>query len=201
VETAAGRIATEVVINAAGVYAPRICGLAGFEAPIRPRRGQILVTAPSLVKIHRCMISARYIAVKYDPDLARGDGEGVSVEQTEAGNLILGSTREFAGFDRGTTVEGMARIAARTAALLPFLAGLDVIRSFAGLRPYTPDGLPLLGPVKGLKGFYMAAGHEGDGIALSPVTGALIARMVTGEDPGFPMDAFAPDRFGGEGRA
>lgn len=204
VETAAGRIETDVVVNAAGAHAPDIGHLAGLSVPIKPRRGQIVVTEACRPMIRHCMISAKYISAKYNPGIAAGGGEGVSIEQTENGNLLLGSTREFVGYDNRTTSGAMRRIAAHTADIIPALARLHVIRAFAGLRPYTPDGLPILGPVDGPSGFIMAAGHEGDGIALSPITGALIAQMIATGKTDFPLEAFHLNRFhttGMEGRA
>ena len=195
IETSRGTIAAGAVVNAAGAAAPRIGRMLGLEIPIRPRRGQILVTRAVPPLVTRCMISARYIAAKYNPDLAGGGDEGISIEQTERGNLLLGSTREFVGFDRCTTIAGLRRVAARTVALLPALKHVDVIRSFAGLRPYTPDGLPILGSVDGVPGFFMAAGHEGDGIALSPVTGHLMAQLIVDGRTDFPLDAFRLARF------
>ena len=195
VETDQGRFSAGVVVNAAGVLATRIGEMAGIHVPIRPRRGQLLVTGAVKPMIGHCFISAGYIAAKYNPDGAKGAGEGISVEQTESGNLLLGSTREFVGFDRRTTVEGLRGIARRTMAVLPRLSDLNVIRSFAGLRPYTPDGLPILGPVKGVDGLIMAAGHEGDGIALSPITGKLIAQFIVEGRTEIPLDPFRLERF------
>jgi sarcosine oxidase subunit beta len=169
--------------------------MVGITVPIRPRRGQLLVTAATKPMIKGCFISARYIAAKHNPDLAKGKGEGIAIEQTESGNLLLGSTREFVGFDRRTTVEGLRGIARRTMAVLPGLSALNVIRSFAGLRPYTPDGLPILGPVEGVEGFIMAAGHEGDGIALSPITGELMAQFIAEGRTEIPLEPFRLERF------
>jgi glycine/D-amino acid oxidase-like deaminating enzyme len=196
VETDQGRFSAGVVVNAAGVYAPRLGEMVGITVPIRPRRGQLLVTGATRPMIQGCFISARYIAAKHNPELAKGKGEGIAIEQTESGNLLLGSTREFAGFDRRTTVEGLRGIARRTMAVLPGLSALNVIRSFAGLRPYTPDGLPILGPVEGVDGFIMAAGHEGDGIALSPITGELIAQYIVEGRTEISLDPFRLKRFG-----
>jgi glycine/D-amino acid oxidase-like deaminating enzyme len=196
IETNKGRLYADTVVNAAGVWAPRIAAMAGIAIPIRPRRGQILVTRAVAPLISHCMISASYITAKYNPQLARAAGEGISIEQSEAGNLLLGATREFVGYDRRTTIAGIRRIARKTGALLPALARLDVIRSFAGLRPYTPDGLPILGPVQGLAGFVMAAGHEGDGIALAPVTGQLVAQSILDGRSDIPLDDFRLERFG-----
>jgi len=196
VETDQGRFSAGVVVNAAGVYAPWIGEMAGISVPIRPRRGQLLVTGAMRPMIQGCFISARYIAAKHNPELAKGKGEGIAIEQTESGNLLLGSTREFVGFDWRTTMEGLCGIARRTKAVLPELSALDVIRSFAGLRPYTPDGLPILGPVDGLDGLIMAAGHEGDGIALSPITGELISQYIVEGRTEIPLDPFRLERFG-----
>ncbi len=189
-----GEIATPVVINAAGARAPEVGRWVGLEIPITPRRGQILVTAAVPPLIRHCLISARYVAAKFDPEIARS-GMGFSVEQTDTGNFLIGSTREFVGFDRRTTLEGLRTIAARIAPVLPALNRVPVIRAFGGLRPYTPDGLPILGPVAGVEGFVMAAGHEGDGIALSAVTGEIIADWVAAGRTQFPLDAFRLERF------
>ena len=69
-----------------------------------------------------------------------------------------------------------------------------MIRSFAGLRPYTPDGLPYVGEVDQVKGYFMAAGHEGDGIALAPETGRLLTEsIVNGDDE--PLLVYSPNRL------
>ncbi len=187
-------VATPLVINAAGARAAEVGRWAGLDVPITPRRGQILVTAAVPPLIRHCLISARYVAAKFDPEIARS-GMGFSVEQTDSGNLLIGSTREFVGFDRSTTAEGLRTIAARIAPVIPALKQVPVIRAFAGLRPYTPDGLPILGPVSGLEGFIMAAGHEGDGIALSAITGELVADAAAGRRPAFALDDFRLARF------
>jgi sarcosine oxidase subunit beta len=201
VETDKGRFRADTVVNAAGVYASTIGRMAGLEIPIRPRRGQILVTGPAPPLISCCMLSATYIAAKFDPALVQGGGESVSMEQTESGNLLLGSTREFVGYDRRTTLRGIRGIAERTARIVPGLRDVQIIRAFAGLRPYTPDGLPILGRVDALDNFIMAAGHEGDGIALSPVTGDLIAQLIVDGRTAIPLDAFRLERFSSEPEA
>jgi len=197
--TSRERIQTGVVVNAAGARAPEIGEMAGIDVPIEPRRGQIIVTEACPPAISHCMISAKYIAAKYNPEIAKRSGEGISIEQTENGNFLLGSTREFVGYDNRTTTVGLHRIAAQTRGILPMLEKLKVIRAFAGLRPYTPDGLPILGPVDAVPGLIMAAGHEGDGIALSPVTGELIAQLIATGKTDFPLEAFYLSRFDCDG--
>jgi sarcosine oxidase subunit beta len=195
VATTKGNIEADMVVNAAGSMAGLVADMVDIAMPIRPRRGQIVVTQAAKPVLNHCLISAKYIAAKYDPSLAGKAGQGISMEQTDNGNLLLGSTREFAGFNKENTLSGIRRIIRQTAAILPVLENFQVIRTFAGLRPYTPDGLPILGPVKSLDGFIMAAGHEGDGIALSPATGDIMANMLLGRKTHILLDAFSPDRF------
>jgi len=200
VETEAGRFETDIVINAAGAHAPEIGALVGLGIPIRPRRGQIIVTEACPPILKHCLISAKYIAAKFNPEIAKTGGDGVSIEQTDSGNFLLGSTREFVGFDKRTTTDGLHRIADKTAGIIPALKQVNVIRAFAGLRPYTPDGLPILGPVDAVPGFFMAAGHEGDGIALSPITGELIAQMIATGKRDISLDDFRLSRFADKGQ-
>jgi glycine/D-amino acid oxidase-like deaminating enzyme len=189
------RISTPVVVNAAGALAAEVGRLAGLEIPITPRRGQIVVTASIAPLVRHCLISAQYVAVKFNPELAASGGMGFSLEQADSGNILIGSTREFVGFDRRTTFDGIRTIASRIAPVIPALKRVPVIRTFGGLRPYTPDGLPILGKVAGVEGFIMAAGHEGDGIALSPITGELIADLIATGRTQLPLEDFRLERF------
>ncbi|MBC8247612.1 MAG: FAD-binding oxidoreductase [Deltaproteobacteria bacterium] len=195
VNTTKGRIETPLVINAAGALAGTIGDLVNLNIPVKPRRGQILVTESVPPFVRYCILSATYIAAKFNPSLAESGGMGFAVEQTKNGNVLIGSTREFVGFDRQTTFDGVNTIAGQILRVFPSLKDLHVIRAYAGLRPYTPDGLPILGTVEGLEGFIMAAGHEGDGITLSPVTGEIIAKVITRGEISFPMDHFKLERF------
>jgi sarcosine oxidase subunit beta len=195
VSTGNRRISAPVVVNAAGALAAEVGRMAGLEIPITPRRGQIVVTASIAPLIRQCLISAQYVAVKFKPELAGSGGMGFSLEQADSGNILIGSTREFVGFDRRTTFEGIRTIASRIVPVIPALEHVPVIRTFGGLRPYTPDGLPILGKVAGLDGFIMAAGHEGDGIALSAITGELIADLIAAGRTQFPLEDFRLERF------
>jgi len=195
IETTKGEIETEIVINAAGVYSPEIGRMVNLDIPIKPRRGQLLVTESVPKILNGVLISAKYIAAKFNPSLAEIEGEGISIEQTASGNLLIGSTREFVGMNKNTTLEGINSIAKHIIMLFPQLKEINIIRTFAGLRPYTPDGLPILGKVKEIEGFIMAAGHEGDGIALSPITGDLIAELVVEGKTSIPLDEFKLERF------
>ena len=195
IKTTKGEIETDTIVNATGAYAAKIGKLVDLDIPIKPRRGQILVTEAAPQILRRGLLSAGYIAAKFDPSLAESQGVGISMDQTSSGNLLLGSTREFVGFDKHTTFEGINNILKNTSRIIPQLKNMHIIRSFAGLRPYTPDGLPILGKVQGIEGFIMAAGHEGDGMALSPITGELIAELIDTGETSISLDHFRAERF------
>jgi sarcosine oxidase subunit beta len=182
VQTDQGPVYGDCVVNAAAVWAPALTAKYGYEPPIIPRRGQILVTEPLPPgTIRHMLLCACYLTAKHHPELLNMKerqhrlGVGLIVEQTASGGLLLGSTREFVGFDRRTTMAGIEAVAKHICEDMPALGRVNVIRTFAGLRPRTPDGMPILGPVESLPGLLMAAGHEGDGIALAPITGEIIA--------------------------
>ena len=194
VQTDKGDIETETIVNAAGVYAAAVGAMVDLDIPIKPRRGQLVVTEAVEPMIHHCILSAQYIVAKFNPELVQ-QGGGVSIEQTFNGNFILGTTREFVGFNKCVTIEGMHHIINHVSAILPWIRQLSFIRAFAGLRPHTPDGLPILGRAPGLDGFIIAAGHEGDGIALAPITGELIADLIVDNKTDPLMDAYKLERF------
>jgi sarcosine oxidase subunit beta len=200
VSTNRGEIKARFIVDAAGVCAPLIGNMLGINIPIKPKRGQILVSEvmPRLIK--RPMLSARYMIAKFNPNPKSEDelirlGVGLAIEQTQNGNILIGSTREFVGFDERVTYPGMRAISRHALSVFPNLKNINIIRSFAGLRPYTPDGLPILGKVKEIEGFIIAAGHEGDGIMLAPATGKIIANIILEKKISYPVKKIALSRF------
>jgi glycine/D-amino acid oxidase-like deaminating enzyme len=193
VETGGDRIATGAVVVAAGVWTREVAATAGLEVPVHPRKGQIVVVerAPGLFK--RKLSEAGYASAVESS--AANLQVAMVAESTRAGPLLLGSSRELVGFDRCVSLRVAAAITARAIRFFPWLAGLRCIRNYAGLRPFSPDHVPLIGPMTGADGFYVATGHEGAGIGLAPATGRLIAQWVTGQPLDFPADWFRPDRF------
>ena len=112
-----------------------------------------------------------------------------------AGEAILGSTMEDAGFKSEVTSAGLARIFAATMALCPSLIRAKVLRTWAGLRPMTPDGLPIIGTEPRLAGLWYATGHGRNGILLAGMTGVLIRQLMNRETPSIGLQAFVADRF------
>ena len=102
----------------------------------------------------------------------------------------------MSGKSPSVTTAGLGRIMAGAALLAPALAGLEVRRTWAGLRPGTPDGLPIIGKEPRAEGLWYATGHGREGILLSVVTGRLIAQLITAETPMVEdLSAVRPERF------
>jgi glycine oxidase len=108
---------------------------------------------------------------------------------------IVGSTMEYAGFNPGVTSAGLARIFAAVTALCPTLTSSEVRRTWAGLRPVTADGLPIIGPEPRLQGLWYATGHGRNGILLAGLTGLLIKQLIGGEPAAEDLGPFSPERF------
>ncbi len=176
VETEAERVESPLVIDAAGSWAGFDRGLP-FAIPVRPARGQIVELAAAHPFL-ACTVRTRdfYATPRSD------------------GRVLLGSTVEFAGYEKAVTAEAVRRLLAQGIDLLPGLAQARFSRAWAGLRPATPDALPILGetPVKGL---LMATGHFRSGIVLSPITARILAALARREDPGVNLEPFRIERF------
>jgi glycine/D-amino acid oxidase-like deaminating enzyme len=199
VDTAAGFLSAGLVVNAAGVWAPEIGRMVNLSIPVVPRRGQLLVTEPMPKMVRGVVLSANYLLSKKMPAQSEGGTNrvpgGAVFFQTASGNIMMGSTRELVGMDWRTTLEGIREVARHVTRVIPATAQARVIRAFAGLRPAAPDGMPILDHHPDLEGFIVAAGHEGDGIALAPITGYKIAAVVTGQIGWQDLAPFRLSRF------
>ncbi|HEU5470600.1 MAG TPA: FAD-binding oxidoreductase [Actinophytocola sp.] len=193
VRTAGRRIPTGAVVNAAGVWAGEVAGLAGVTLPIAPRRGFVLVTEPLPPLVRYKVATADYL-----DNVASGDAglqASAVVEGTPSGTILIGASRERVGFDRGFALPVLRRLAAQAIALFPFLAGVRLLRAYRGFRPYSPDHLPMIGPDPRVAGLFHACGHEGAGIGLSQATGRVIAAELTGAPRLLDLTPFRPERF------
>ncbi|MGH0028791.1 MAG: NAD(P)/FAD-dependent oxidoreductase, partial [Myxococcota bacterium] len=158
---------------------PELVRPLGLALPVEPVRGQILSLeappgcGPMLVDEHL------YLVPKRD------------------GRLVVGATEERVGFDDRVTAEGVAALLRDAFALAPSLADRAFLEAWSGLRPATPDGLPIIGPAPGLPGLLLACGHYRNGVMLSPVTGELVADLVHGRPLPDDAAAFDPARFSG----
>ena len=175
VSTAAGaRIDAGHAVLAAGCWSSAVGG-SGLAAAVSPARGQ-LVSYPAQPLRH----------VVYGP-------RGYVVPRGDV--TIGGSTMENAGFDASTTSEGIARVRSAAEEICPPLSDAAPVKAWAGLRPVTPDMLPLLGPDPANAALIYACGHSRNGVLMAPLTGDVVADLVTGSPLSYDLSQFRPARF------
>ena len=176
--TPAGELRADRVLVAAGPWSGDVAALFGVGLPVRPRRGELLVTTRMTHRIFHKVYDADYVG-------AVGSGEDALqtssvVESTGSGTVLIGSSRQQVGFDARFRIDVLREIAAKSLRLFPFLAGASVMRSYGGFRPYMPDHLPVIGEDPRIPGLWHATGHEGAGIGLSLATAELIRDLMLG---------------------
>jgi len=192
VQTTAGRIDADAVVNCAGPWAGEAAALFGVDLDIRPRRGTILVTAPMPQRVFHKVYDADYVGAVGSGDAALQTS--TVVESTPGGTVLIGSSRERVGFSEDGLLEPLAEIADKATRLFPFLRDTMLLRTYFGFRPYAPDHLPAIGADARIEGLFHAAGHEGAGIGLAPTSGALIAHAVLGTPAPLDPTPFLPSR-------
>jgi sarcosine oxidase subunit beta len=180
VRTSEGDIPCEFAVNAAGAWAADIGEMVGQHLPVKPARGQIVLTEPLPRFIHRVI-----------------SGAEPSARQTRRGNVIIGATVEDVGFDKRVTPDTIDHFARGVVAHYPGLAGLHVIRAWAGLRPVTPDSKPIIELCDEPGRLCLAVGHSRRGICYAAGTGRLVADLITGGRPFLDLGAFSLSRFAG----
>ncbi|NGQ97441.1 FAD-binding oxidoreductase [Brevibacillus sp. SYP-B805] len=201
IETSQGELTAKQVVNAAGVWAPQIGRMLGVEIPIKPRKGHLIVASRQAPVGLRKVMEFGYLITKFggkrqvDEETERY-GVALVFEPTESQNFLIGSSRQFVGFDTKVDLRVVRCMARRMLRFYPRLADFTLIRTYAGLRPWTVDHLPIVSRVEEVPGFFIAAGHEGDGISLAAVTGKLMAELLQGrEETIIPTAPLRHDRF------
>jgi len=173
------RGACGAVVNAAGAWGAQIARLAGIEIPIQPVRGQIICTEALRPGTLHSNLSTR----------------DCYILQKAHGEVIIGSTTEYCDFNTVVRYEDMCNLAAGAIRAIPALRNVTLKRAWAGLRPGTPDELPILGPAAELENFFHATGGFRTGIVAAPLTGEVVAASVLGQTPEFPIEPFLAHRF------
>jgi glycine/D-amino acid oxidase-like deaminating enzyme len=172
IRTTAGEIAAPRVVVAAGLGNAALAPLFGLSAPVRPQRGQILVTerAQHLLPMPTA-----------------------TIRQTKEGSIMLGDSQEDVGFDTGQKATVMQEIARRAALTFPWLRDLQIVRAWAGLRVMPPDGLPIYDQSKEFPGAFTANCHSG--VTLAAVHAKVLAPMIAVRTLDHSLDLFSARRF------
>jgi sarcosine oxidase subunit beta len=189
-----GAIKTDTVVNAAGVNSRDIGMMVGVDMPITAVKGQQVISEPIPPILKSWLLTVEYIELKHR-DSYEAFPAAVGGEQTMNGNVILGVSREPDVYNKKTTLAAIKAILRNWIQVIPIVKNVKVIRTFAGLRPESPDGLPIISTVDDIEGFIVATGHGGDGVALAPITGQLITALITDEKPCIPLEKFSLSRF------
>lgn len=169
-------IAADAVVVAAGSWSALIGEAALAPDAVRPARGQ-------MIELH------------VDAPLVRGVVETpeVYLSPRDDGRLLVGSTVELVGFREGATARAVRDLLAAALHLVPALHDATLRRAWAGFRPKTHDDVPLIGPV-GIEGLVIATGHFRNGVLLAPITGEIVAALLTGGEAPVDVAPFAPRR-------
>jgi glycine oxidase len=176
VRTARATYSADVVINCAGAWSGAIAG-AGTKS--RPVKGQMVSLLPAGESI-RNVIRAK------KPD--------VYMLPRKGGLVAVGATVEEAGFDKTASPETVKALQASAAKIVPGLTQARIHETWAGLRPASPDNLPVIGATS-TRGYFVAGGHYRNGILLAPATARVVAQMIAGEECAFDLAPFSPRRF------
>ncbi len=192
VRTCGGLLEADMFVNAAGPWAGELAARLGTPVDVRPRRGDVLVTAPLPPTVFHKVYDADYVGAVGSS--AEELQTSAVVESTRAGSVLLGSSRRRVGFDDRLRPEVLSAIAAKALRLFPGLAGVPVMRAYGGFRPYVPDHLPVIGSDPRLAGLWHAGGHEGAGIGLSLGTARLLRNLMLDQPAEIDATAFRVDR-------
>jgi glycine/D-amino acid oxidase-like deaminating enzyme len=165
-------VRAEKVVLAAGIGNARLAPMVGLKAPVRPQRGQLVVTE----RVEKFL-----------------EHPLVTIRQTDEGTVMLGDSQEEAGLDESVGLGVTAAIASRAVRMFPLLEPLNVVRSWAGLRVMTQDGFPIYDESSSRPGAFLATCHSG--VTLAAAHGLLLAPMIAAGSLAPELDVFSARRF------
>jgi glycine/D-amino acid oxidase-like deaminating enzyme len=167
-----GTFTCKHLILSAGVWSVEVGQMLGIKIPVRPVRGQVVITEPLAPLLKHTLAGVR---------------------QSSNGEVLIGYSKEEVGFDRRTTMDVLQETANFAINLVPSLAKANIVRSFSGLRVMPQDEYPIIGKVPNMDNLYVTAMHSG--ITLSPLVGTLITELITEGETSIPIDKFSITRF------
>jgi len=173
IQSSPGPHTTRTFVNCAGAWAAEI---EGCSVPVRPRKGQMFSVIPNCKLRHTIRSRDVYLLPRKD------------------GRVIIGATVEDNGFDKTVEPSTIQQLHQAAANLVPSIAEAKILEAWAGLRPGSPDDLPIIGPCF-IPGTYAATGHFRNGILLAPITAMLMADVIQGKQPRYDLRLFAASRF------
>ncbi|MGN6314735.1 NAD(P)/FAD-dependent oxidoreductase [Trinickia sp.] len=183
------RIGGGLIVVANGLAAQRLVP----SLPIAPKKGHLLITDRYPGYIRHQILELGYIKSAHQ---TQGASVAFNAQPRPTGQILLGSSRQFDTVDPAAEWSVLARMIERAACYLPALPTLNAMRAWTGFRAATPDGLPIIGPAgDGLRGVWIAAGHEGLGVTTSLATAKLLAAQILGTRAAIDVAPYRTDRF------
>ena len=176
--TAQGEFACDRLVLAAGPWTRPLAAKLGVEVPTRPMRGQMMALGRMSTPLRQVVWGS----------------QGYLVPRAN-GLVFAGSTLEDVGFRLHPTKRGLAQVRRAAYELAPQMRSLQEHFTWAGLRPSSPDSLPIMGPLPSWENVTVATGHFRNGILLAPITGELIAESIIEGQAGEALAPFSPERF------
>jgi glycine/D-amino acid oxidase-like deaminating enzyme len=172
-ETRGGSIGARQIVLAAGIDNARLGPMVGLDVPVRPQRGQLIVTEKTAPFLHYPVSTVR---------------------QTDEGGVMLGDSQEEAGLDATVGQPVLSVLADRAMRMFPRLATLNIVRTWAALRVMTRDGFPIYGESRQYPGAFVATCHSG--VTLAAAHALLLAPLIAaGGLPDDPFETFSSRRF------
>jgi glycine oxidase len=167
-----GALEAGQAVVAGGAWSGELLASLGVKVPLRPARGE-------MAAVQRQGWNLRHTV-----------SAGVGYLVPRGREVLIGSTTAFVGFDKRVTAEGVATLLANAAVMVPRLGAAMPARTWAGLRPCPTIRRPIIAPLPGFARVLLATGHHRNGILLAPITGQLVAGLITGTAPPVPLHPF-----------
>ena len=178
VQTAQGSLEAKTTVIASGAWTPQVTRALGWEPPIKPMRGTLLAVEPLPEILHHTVLTTRYY-----------------YWQLSSGHIGGGGSIDDVGFEQGVDPATTKLIREEMERLVPAVVGQPTACAWSGFRPYCEDMRPVIGPVPRQEGTFVAAGHFKKGVMLAPVTGKILADLITQGKTDLPMGPLDPARF------
>jgi glycine/D-amino acid oxidase-like deaminating enzyme len=183
-------IACGQVVHATGAWATQLLP----TLPIRSRKGHLVITDRYPNFVRHQIVELGYVTSAHG---AGSESVAFNLQPRKTGQLLLGSSRQYDSRSKEVEMHMLKRMIERAQEYMPRLAHLSAIRVWTGFRAATPDSLPLIGPLPGHAGHFLATGHEGLGITTSLATAELIVAHLTGKGAAIAVEPYLPGRFDG----
>ena len=200
VRTDDGDILCSTAVIACGVWSREIGMMAGLDIPITPMKGDLLVLEPNVYITRRKTMDIGYSLLRHkkaggadEKTFEEAHGIGFLIEPTNEKNALIG----FSKYPADSTVSSlgvMQAMARRAIRFFPIIKDMNVIRAYAGVRPWTPDHEAIVSATD-VQGLFVTAGHAGDGIKLGPISGKMMCQLICGEQTDFYLAPLRLDRF------